>query len=119
MGIPIVMTIHNYRLLCPNGLFFTKGVICEKCTGMAKELNCISNNCEGTLFKSTGYALRNFWARKKKYYLDHVDTFLCLTEFQKNKIPNPSVCSCEPRREKNQKKSIMLAPLYFPSPLTV
>lgn len=86
MGIPIVMTIHNYRLLCPNGLFYTKGAICEKCTGMAKEFHCITNNCEGSIFKSTGYALRNFWARKKKYYLDHVDAFLCLTKFQKNKM---------------------------------
>ena len=86
MGIPIVMTIHNYRLLCPNGLFYTKGAICEKCTGRAMELNCITNNCEGSIFKSTGYALRNFWARKKKYYLDHVDSFLCLTQFQKNKM---------------------------------
>ena len=32
MGLPIVMTVHNYRLICPNGLFFSKGVICEKCT---------------------------------------------------------------------------------------
>lgn len=86
MGIPIVMTVHNYRLLCPNGLFYTKGAICEKCTSGAKELNCIANNCEGSVFKSTGYALRNFWARKKKYYIGHVDTFLCLTQFQKNKL---------------------------------
>lgn len=86
MGIPIVMTVHNYRLLCPNGLFFNKGSICEKCTGVGKELNCISNNCEGSILKSTGYALRNFWARKKDYYLNNVDLFLCLTEFQKNKL---------------------------------
>lgn len=86
MGIPIIMTIHNYRLLCPNGLFYTKGAICEKCTGKAKELNCIANNCEGSIIKSSGYAFRNFWARKKKYYLDHVDAFLCLTQFQKKKM---------------------------------
>lgn len=86
MGIPIVMTVHNYRLLCPNGLFFSNGEICEKCTGVGKELNCIINNCEGSLFKSTGYALRNFWARTKKYYLDNIDTFLCLSEFQKSRL---------------------------------
>lgn len=85
-GIPIAMTIHNYRLLCPNGLFFTKGSICEKCTGSAKELNAIVNNCEGSIFKSTGYALRNFWARFTKQYQNHVNTFLCLNEFQKNKL---------------------------------
>jgi glycosyltransferase involved in cell wall biosynthesis len=84
--VPIAMTIHNYRLLCPNGLFFTKGAICEKCTGAAKELNCVVNNCEGSIFKSTGYALRNFWARFSGQYQDYVDVFLCLNEFQKNKL---------------------------------
>ena len=85
-GVPIAMTIHNYRLLCPNGLFFTKGKICEKCTGASKELNCVINNCEGSILKSTGYALRNFWARFSGQYQDYVDAFLCLNEFQKNKL---------------------------------
>ncbi len=85
-GVPIVMTVHNYRLLCPNGLFFNDGKICEKCTGKGRELNCVTNNCEGSLFKSTGYALRNFWARIDKCYIDNIDVFLCLTEFQKNKL---------------------------------
>jgi len=30
-GVPIVQTIHNFRFLCPNGLFFTKGHVCERC----------------------------------------------------------------------------------------
>ncbi|MDO7138861.1 glycosyltransferase family 4 protein [Algibacter lectus] len=86
MGFPIAMTVHNYRLLCPSGLFFSNGKICEKCTGSSKELNCITNNCEGSLFKSTGYALRNMWSRLKNYYTSNVDVFLCLTEFQKHKL---------------------------------
>ncbi len=86
MNVAVAMTVHNYRLLCPNGLFFTNGEICEKCTGATKELNCITNNCEGSLFKSTGYALRNFWARASRKYEDYVDAFLCLNEFQKNKL---------------------------------
>lgn len=86
MGIPIVMTVHNYRLMCPNGLFYSKGEICEKCTSSAMELNCILKNCENDFFKSTGYAIRNYWARKNRYYNDNIDVFLCLTEFQKNKL---------------------------------
>ena len=31
LGLPTVMTLHNYRLLCPNGLFFSKGEVCERC----------------------------------------------------------------------------------------
>ncbi len=86
MDIPIVMTVHNYRLICPNGLFFSNGEICEKCTKLSKEMNCITKNCEDSLFKSTGYALRNFWARIKKFYLNNIDSYLCLTEFQRFKL---------------------------------
>jgi glycosyltransferase involved in cell wall biosynthesis len=84
--IPIVMTVHNYRLICPNGLFFSQGNICEACAGKGKEWHCITKNCEASYFKSIGYALRNWWARKQEYYLKHVDAFACLTEFQKNKL---------------------------------
>jgi len=29
--VPVVQTLHNYRLYCPNGLFFRKGTVCEAC----------------------------------------------------------------------------------------
>lgn len=85
-GIPIVMTVHNYRLVCPNGLFFSNNSICEKCTSGLKEINCITNNCEDSISKSIGYALRNYWARKNKYYLNNINKYLCLTEFQGKKL---------------------------------
>lgn len=85
-GIPIAMTVHNYRFLCPSGLFFTKGAVCEKCTGSGKEMHSILNNCEGSLLKSTGYAMRNFWARITKKYENYVDKYLCLNDFQAEKL---------------------------------
>ena len=30
-GVPVVQTLHNFRLLCANGLFFRDGHICESC----------------------------------------------------------------------------------------
>lgn len=30
-GIPVVMTMHNYRMACANGLFFRDGKPCEQC----------------------------------------------------------------------------------------
>lgn len=32
-GRPVVQSVHNYRLLCPNGLFFRDGRVCEDCLG--------------------------------------------------------------------------------------
>lgn len=30
-GIPVVQTLHNYRLLCPAGAFYRDGHVCEEC----------------------------------------------------------------------------------------
>lgn len=32
-GVPVVMTIHNFRLICPTGLFMRDGLPCEVCFG--------------------------------------------------------------------------------------
>ncbi|SNS74280.1 Glycosyltransferase involved in cell wall bisynthesis [Noviherbaspirillum humi] len=33
MGIPLVQTLHNFRLLCPQAIFLRDGKICEDCIG--------------------------------------------------------------------------------------
>jgi glycosyltransferase involved in cell wall biosynthesis len=30
-GVPLVMTVHNFRLRCPNGYMFTEGAPCRRC----------------------------------------------------------------------------------------
>ncbi len=84
-AVPIVMTVHNYRLVCPNGLFYNRNGVCEACAG-GREWNCVLNNCEESLPKSLGYAVRNAWARVRGYYARNVDAFLCLTDFQMSKL---------------------------------
>ena len=84
-GIPIVMTVHNYRLICPNGLFYNQKGICEACAG-GKEWRCVVNNCENSIPKSLGYALRNMIARLFQLYNKYVDIYFCLTHFQREKL---------------------------------
>ncbi len=85
-GIPIVMRTPNYRLFCPHGLFLDrKGHVCEKCTGKLKETWCILKNCENNIFKSTGYSLRNMYARLSSAF-NNVDVFIVQSEFQKKKF---------------------------------
>ncbi|MFC5191152.1 glycosyltransferase family 4 protein [Algoriphagus aquatilis] len=87
MGIPIVMRCPNYRLFCPNGLHLdTKGKVCESCLGKGREWNGVSKNCESSRLKSTGYALRNFFARAFWKIQDDVDAFIVQSEFQKQKF---------------------------------
>lgn len=83
LGVSVVMTVHNFRLACPNGLLMSKGEICHRCLG-GREYWCVLRNCEDNVFKSTGYALRTAAARLLRRYYDNVDHFICLSEFQKN-----------------------------------
>jgi len=87
-GIPIVMSVHNYRMVCPTGLLFNKGAICQKCTSGVRELNAVLDNCGGTFLKSVGYAVRNYWTRKRKFFYDHVDVFLTVSDVQKTLLIN-------------------------------
>lgn len=84
-GISVVMTVHNYRLVCPNGLHYVDGNICERCVG-GREYWCVLKNCETNIGKSLGYAMRSWWARVKRYYLDNVSIFACLTQFQRDRL---------------------------------
>ncbi|MCM1138986.1 MAG: glycosyltransferase, partial [Muribaculum sp.] len=85
-GIPVVMTIHNFRLMCPTGLFMRDGKPCELCLEKGNEWGCVKYNCEQSLLKSVGYAARNAVARIRKHYMDCVDHFACITEFQRRKL---------------------------------
>ena len=38
MGVPVVMTVHNYRLICPTGLFMVKGRVCQTLHGRTRVL---------------------------------------------------------------------------------
>lgn len=85
-GIPVVMRCPNYRLFCPNGLHLVNGQVCERCLDFGREAWCVVRNCERNLFKSTGYALRNAWARMGGTILRNVDLFIVQTAFQKEKF---------------------------------
>jgi len=95
-GIPVMMTVHNYRLVCPNGLFLRDGKICEECSG-GREWRCFLRNCEANWFKSLGYALRNYIARMRRYFLDNVSIYYAQTEFQRTRLiqegfPEDRIC---------------------------
>ena len=85
-GVPVVMTVHNFRLICPTGLFMRDGGPCEYCLQKGNEWGCVKFNCENSLLKSVGYAARNVVARLKRHYIDCVDIFACITDFQRRKL---------------------------------
>lgn len=85
-GVPVVMTVHNFRLVCPTGLFMRGGKPCEVCLQRRNEWSCIRYNCEQSRLKSLGYALRNAVVRRTGAYRKCVDMFACITDFQRRKL---------------------------------
>ena len=86
MGVPVVMRCPNYRLFCPNGLCYdANGEICEQCFG-GHEWTCFQKNCLESRVKSLGYTVRNIAARTTGRILNHVDTFIVQTDFQRRKF---------------------------------
>ena len=79
------MRAANFRLVCPNGLLLSRGEICHRCVG-GKEYWCVLRNCEESLPKSAGYALRSAVARQRRWYMDNVSAYLSATHFLKNQI---------------------------------
>lgn len=84
-GIPVVMRCPNYRLFCPIGLHLYRGKICERCLN-GREYWCVIRNCENSLAKSVGYALRNATARISRRIVDNVEIFVVLSEFQRQRF---------------------------------
>ena len=87
VGVPVVMTVHNYRLTCPAGTHFHNGSPCTRCLG-GHEYQCIHNNCEDDLFKSAAYAFRSYIARSKNQFVDGVTLFLAISRFVKEQLIN-------------------------------
>ena len=84
-GVPVVMTVHNYRLICPSGLHLRNGEACTECRG-GREYRCVFRNCESDFFKSLGYALRGLAARLLGLYRRNVSVYVALTNFQKDRL---------------------------------
>ncbi len=84
--IPIVHSVHDYRMVCP-GYAFKNGLneVCEKCEGH-KFYQCILNKCsKGSLLMSVLMTFEMYYRNFFHHPADYIDKFLFVSEFSKNK----------------------------------
>ncbi|MEK7681074.1 MAG: glycosyltransferase [Patescibacteria group bacterium] len=82
-GIPIVMTIHDWKPICPNYLLYTEGAPCVRCKNK-KYIQSFTHSCaKGSKIKSGLIALESYFHHWKKYYEDYVDLYIAPSEFVK------------------------------------
>jgi glycosyltransferase involved in cell wall biosynthesis len=82
-GVPVVMTLHNYRLSCANGQFFRDGSQCTDCLD-GPAFNGLLHRCYQDSLVASAFAAANTGIhRKLGTWTKNVDLFLCLTGFAK------------------------------------
>lgn len=82
--VPVVQTVHNFRLLCPGATFFRDGHVCEEC--LEKGITCaVKHKCyRGSRVQTLACVISTLFHRaigtyKRLHYI-------CLTEFNKEKL---------------------------------
>jgi glycosyltransferase involved in cell wall biosynthesis len=85
--IPVVLTLHNYRLVCPSAVLMREERTCHDCVGKALPVPSVIHGCyRGSRIASAGvgamlsvHHLIGTWRRK-------VDLYIALTQFSRNKF---------------------------------
>jgi len=85
-GVPVVQTLHNYRLICCAGTFFREGKVCEICTAGSPWAGVRHRCYRGSLAGSMAVAwmLRSNWERGTFQKL--VDVYIALSKFNADRF---------------------------------
>ncbi|SFS55261.1 Glycosyltransferase involved in cell wall bisynthesis [Zhouia amylolytica] len=85
-SIPIVMSVHEYRMLCPVSVLYNKnGNICEKCAG-GNYIPCVKYKCKNDSYLQS--FIQALEAKFRDEYFDYknfIDHFIMVSEFIYNK----------------------------------
>ncbi len=83
-GVPVVQTLHNFRLFCPNGILLRGGQVCEDCPhhGLACAVRhrCYRGSLAQTLVVAVAYGLHRLLGTWRGV------TMVALTEFDRRKL---------------------------------
>lgn len=88
--IPVVQTVHNFRLLCPGATFYRDEHICEDCISKGLKCSikhkCYRNSTIQTLASALTLKIHRLLGTYKKI------NYICLTEFNKQKLLELNKC---------------------------
>ena len=86
-GIPVVQTLHNYRLLCPASTFFRDGKVCEDCLGKKIPWPGVLHSCyRGSKLASAAVTVMLATHNYKQTWNQTVSAYIALTDFARNKF---------------------------------
>ncbi len=85
-NIPVVMTLHDYKIMCPNYKFFSENEICFKCLKNNNFRSCLKRKCiDNSKSKSLIGYLEGVWQKNFLKTADKIDIFIAPSLFIKRK----------------------------------
>ena len=82
--VPVVQTVHNFRLLCPGATFYRDDQVCEDC--LKRGLSCaLKHKCYRGSFSQTLCCVLSMKLHRATGIYKKL-TYICLTEFNKKKL---------------------------------
>ena len=85
-GVPVVQTLHNYRLVCPNALLFREEHVCEECLLARSPIPGVIHACYRNSRAATGVVAAMLTVhRALGTWTRLVDVFIALSEFSREK----------------------------------
>ena len=85
-GVAVVQTLHNYRLICSGALFLREGQVCEKCLDGSKAWGVVHRCYRKSVAGSLAVAHMQLRAERHRTWHRHVQQFIALTNFAKEKF---------------------------------
>jgi glycosyltransferase involved in cell wall biosynthesis len=85
-GVPVVQTLHNFRLLCLPATFLRNGQVCEDCLGRFPWRGVLHRCYHGSTPQSAVLAAMIGLHRSLGTYQKKVSRYIALTEFSRSKF---------------------------------
>lgn len=87
LGVPVVQTVHNYRLVCPNALLLRDGHVCEDCLGKTPPWPGVVHACyRSSRLQTAMVATVLTFHRLRRTWQEQVDLYIALTDFGRQKL---------------------------------
>ncbi len=83
--IPMLQVLHDFRLFCPNGWFYTQNQICERCK-FGNYTHAVRYRCFQDSYSLTALYSLTLGLNRMAGVLGKIDAIICLTEFSRQKL---------------------------------
>ena len=94
-GVPVVQTLHNFRMFCANSSLYRDGKVCLDCAGKVLPLDGVKHGCYSDSRVGSALVTAAFSYHRLARTWDGISTFIAVSEFQRELLVGGGVSSAQ------------------------